>query len=299
MQGSERGSRRTIDPGRQVGRSSASPTLRESLVRRAFEGTGEESRKALSTLYETYREPVYGFIRTWRHGVRYEAWQIEDLMQGFFARCIEKRDLVRGWDASRTRFRRWLFAALDHFLLNAWDWQRAQVRDQRACSFIEDLAAARRWREPCHGLTPEIVFDQLWAKTVIARAQAQHRARYRSDAKLKIYECLQPYLMKASTRDEQPPYDVLSRELGATPSSLKTRLCRMRQEWRAVLRATIADTVPGDAYIDDEIRSLLGSLSIGTGAAVPPPPRVPPFEPSPAAPAVRVRRSPSQSEVCA
>src|SRR5215510_7089579 len=94
-----------------------SPTLPPTLIRIAFSDNTPRARAALKILYDTYREPVRGYIRRWRYG-GYDADQVEELMQEFFALRIAKLDLVRNWDPERTRFRSWLFGAINNFLLN-------------------------------------------------------------------------------------------------------------------------------------------------------------------------------------
>jgi DNA-directed RNA polymerase specialized sigma24 family protein len=248
------------------------PTLRPSLVQLALGGTGPESARALAVLYETCREPAYVFIRSWSRGPRYDHARTEDLLHAFFLRCIEKQDLVKGWDPARTPFRKWLFVALNHFLLNDKKRNRALIRDWRVCSFIEDLAGKRRWRDPSHGLTPEIEFDQIWARILIGRAQSALRKRYEVSGNVALYDRLAEFLPKGSRRADQPSYPLLSAELGRTVVQLKQDVFRMRRRWMEVLRQSIADYVDGPQCIDDEIRCLIAALSVRAKPSMPLPP---------------------------
>src|SRR5687767_6574713 len=83
-------------------------TTRWSVV---LQATAPESdaRAALETLCRIYWFPLYAYAR--RTGVAHA--QAEDLVQGFFARLIEKRDLRP--DPARGRFRAFLLGALRHY----------------------------------------------------------------------------------------------------------------------------------------------------------------------------------------
>src|SRR5262245_16916369 len=115
-----------------------SPTLRPTLIWIAFSDDGPNARAAMKVLYETYREPVLSYIRRWRFRGGYSADQAEELMQEFFHLRIEKQDLVKNWDPERTRFRSWLFAAVNNFLLG----KLARETRERANVSYDDLLHA-------------------------------------------------------------------------------------------------------------------------------------------------------------
>ena len=84
-------------------------TTRWSLVLAAQDGDGTEAREALAALCEAYWYPLYAFVRRKGH----DAESAQDLVQGFFARLLEKGDLAEV-DRSKGKFRSFLMAACTH-----------------------------------------------------------------------------------------------------------------------------------------------------------------------------------------
>src|SRR4051794_18251132 len=86
-------------------------TTHWTVVVAAGGGATSEAQRAMASLCETYWYPVYAFVRR-QCG---DAEDPMDLTQGFFARLLEKRDLV-GVERGRGRFRWWLLSAVKHYL---------------------------------------------------------------------------------------------------------------------------------------------------------------------------------------
>jgi RNA polymerase sigma-70 factor (ECF subfamily) len=70
----------------------------------------------------------------------------------------------------------------------------------------------------------------------------------------------------AAERDEIS-YETLARELGVGAAEVKRVLHRLRQRYRQLLREEVAETVTEAAEVDEELRYLVATLAVGTGAA--------------------------------
>ena len=57
----------------------------------------------------------------------------------------------------------------------------------------------------------------------------------------------------------QPPFNIAAR-LGMSEGAVKVAVHRLRQRYREVLRAAIAETVDNEADLDDEMRYLIAVL---------------------------------------
>ena len=132
-------------------------------------------REALVGLCTTYWFPVYAFVR-WQG---YSQSDAEDLIQGFFARLIEKNDLADA-DPARGRFRTFLLASLQHYMANERDHQQALKRGGgvRIISIDVPAAEARLGNAPSHKKTPEREFDRQWALSVLEHAMSDLRVEY-------------------------------------------------------------------------------------------------------------------------
>src|SRR6187455_3140344 len=92
----------------------------------ALAAAREEDRdgcRAMESLRERYWYPLYVFAR--RRG--YSAEDAQDLTQAFFTRLLDKGDVARASPA-RGRFRSFLLASLQNFLINEYDRARALKR---------------------------------------------------------------------------------------------------------------------------------------------------------------------------
>src|SRR5213593_4890347 len=89
----------------------------------AQRGGSPEAGVALEKLCHTYWYPLYAYIR--RKG--YDPHKAQDLTPEFFYRLI-KENYLGAVDRRRGKFRSFLLAALNHFLSNQRDYERAAKR---------------------------------------------------------------------------------------------------------------------------------------------------------------------------
>ncbi len=230
-------------------------TTRWSLVLSARDGKSTEAREALAALCATYWYPLYAFIR--RKG--YDAETAQDLVQGFFARLLEKGDLA---DVRREKgkFRSFLMAACSHFLANHADHERAKKRGGgRTPIPIDGLTAEGRYGlEPAHNLTAERLFDRQWALALLDNVMEALSAEMSRAGKMRQFQALRPALLGSATRT---PYGQIAAELGVGEDAARAAAHRLRRRYRELLCEEVARTLDDPAQVDEEIRSLFRSLS--------------------------------------
>ena len=210
---------------------------------------------ALERLCRTYWYPLYAYVR--RSG--YGAHDAQDLTQGFFARLLEK-NFLESVDRRKGRFRSFLLASLNHFLANERDYANAVKRGggQIPISLDEEAAENRYLKEPSLDLSPEKIFERQWALAVLERALGRLREEFDATGKTRHFDLLKPFLT-SDTRDGA--YDPIATQLNVSPGSVAVSVHRMRQRYRELARAEIADTVASPTDIDDEIRAMFAALS--------------------------------------
>ena len=208
----------------------------------------------MSTLCQTYWYPLYSFVR--RQGRN--PHEAEDLTQDFFARLIEKNGLA-SVRPENGRFRSFLLASLKNFLANDWDRNHTAKRGgQYAIVSWEDQSAEDRYqREPSHDATPEKVFEQSWALTVIDTVLHQLRSEYSEASKAPIFEAMHSYL----EGDGANSYAEIAEKLNMTEGAVKMAVLRLRENFRNRLRSEIAQTVANAGEIDEELRHLFACLA--------------------------------------
>lgn len=236
---------------------SAFATTRWSLIAGAAQPDSIEARAALEALCRAYWYPLYAYIRR-RVGDVHTA---QDLTQSFFARLLE-RGTIAGADPERGRFRAYLLTACKRFLINEWERDRAAKRGggQTALSLDLNLGESRYSTEPADTLTPERLYERQWAITLLGRVLEQLQAECAAKGKGAQFEQLKGFL-GGSGRSRS--YAEAAAALGMTESATKVAAHRLRERYRELLRAEIAETVEKPEDVEDEIRGLFEVLGDG------------------------------------
>lgn len=242
-----------MEPSRQ---GSSFLTTRWSVLAAAASPDPIRSRAALETLCASTWYPLYAFVRRRGHG----AEDARDLVQGFFARFLEKADLG-SLDPARGRFRSYLLASILNWLADERERASAQKRGGGLAPIPIDFGAAdERYRmDPSHDLTPERLFDRQWALTLLELSLARVEKEYVSTGKKDLFEALKPALQG---RSKDAPLAELAARLDSTEGAVKVAVHRLRQRFRDALRAEIAETVTTEEQIEEEIRDLFRALEI-------------------------------------
>jgi len=230
-------------------------TTHWSLVGAAKPGQASQTRarEALEELCRAYWYPLYAFVRSRGHS----ATDAQDLTQAFFARIIETDGFACA-DRRRGRFRSYLLGALKHFLANEWHRAKAQKRGGRV-RFVEWDALdpeARYAAASQPADDPEHLFDREWALETIAAALKALRDEMAQAGKADQFDALKGAL----TGQDEAPRDQIAARLGMTEGAVKVAVHRLRQRYRMLLRAAIAETVSNEADLDDEMRYLVAVL---------------------------------------
>ena len=239
-------------------------TTRWSLILSAANlGSDEQkARDALAELCRTYWRPIFSFVRARGYSIE----DAQDLTQDFFV-TILRNNWLQHADRNRGRFRSLLLRSLQNFLINAAEKTSARKRggDVDFVSWDDWMADVPSQLslpgQALESLPPERIFDLSWATTVVEHALQRLREECESRGKLWLFQALSAHL---TDEREEVSYANLAAELGMAETAVKKQLHNMRQRYRSLLRAEVAQTVENPADVDDEIRYLCASLATGT-----------------------------------
>jgi RNA polymerase sigma factor (sigma-70 family) len=233
-----------------------------SLVLQAADPSSPRSREALGELAKMSWYPLYAFLRRSGRG----AHESEDLVQGFFARLVEKQ-LLAGLSEGRGRFRNYLLVCLKRYVANEYEKQTSQKRGGDAIVVPLQLHA-NEWREADHRyqieptspeLTPERVYQRRWALALLDRAMSELELAWREAGKESEFSALKVYL----TGDANAPsHAAAAQQLGMSPGAVKTAVHRMRAQFREILCSAVAETLDRDELLEDELRQLFLALRV-------------------------------------
>jgi RNA polymerase sigma-70 factor (ECF subfamily) len=238
-----------------VAAANFTPTHWSVVLAAAGHNDSTHARDALEKLCRNYWLPIYAFVRRQGHNPH----DAQDLTQEFFARLLEKNYLASA-DRDKGRFRSFLLASVKHFLANEWDKATAQKRGGGRALISIDAAAAETsfGMEPANLLSADKIFERRWALALLEQVLRRLRDEYTRDGKEKQFEQLKATLTEAS---RSLPYAEIAVRLATSEGAVKVAVHRLRQRYRELLRAEIADTVADASEIDDEIRNLFAALA--------------------------------------
>lgn len=220
---------------------------------RPDEASQIRAKEALEELCRVYWFPLYAFVR----GRGYSAVDAQDLTQSFFATMIETSGFESA-DRERGRFRSYLLGAMKHFLANEWHRARTQKRGGQV-QFIEWAAldpegryagSAKQWDSPEH------LFDCEWALEIVSRALQALREEMAEAGRSDRFDLLKGSL----TGEDELPREEIATQLDISVGAVKVAIHRLRQRYRQLLRAAIADTVSSEEDLQDEMRYLVAVL---------------------------------------
>ena len=216
-------------------------TTRWTLVQRAGDTAHPDAAEALEHLCRVYWPPVYVFFR--RKGS--SPSEDSDLTQEFFARVLEKRyfDQAR---RDRGTFRTFLLTCAKNFLANEWDRHNALKRGggQHVLSLDDQSVEERYQRDPHHDLTPERIFEQQWAWSVVEQALGRLEADVRAAGREDMYAHCRDLLLGG--RGDTSYRDIASR-LNITEGALKVQIHRLRRRLRELVLDEIQQTGGAEA----------------------------------------------------
>ncbi len=103
---------------------------------------------------------------------------------------------------------------------------------------------------------PEHLFDREWALETIAGALQVLREEMAEAGKSEQFDALKGSL----TGEDDSPREETAGRLGMSEGAVKVAVHRLRQRYRELLRAEIAETVSDPADVDAEMRHLVAAL---------------------------------------
>jgi DNA-directed RNA polymerase specialized sigma24 family protein len=232
-------------------------TTHWSVVLTAGQGDSTRARDALAHLCHAYWYPLYVYAR--RRGC--SPPDAQDSTQEFFARLLAGNWVAQA-DRQRGRFRSFLLSAMKHFLANEWNRAHAQKRGgaQPLLSLNDQDPEQRYHLEPVDNTTPESLFERSWALALLNDVLLKLEAEYGREGKPEWMEALRPAL----TADRGSiAYHEIAAQLGTTETAARVAVHRLRQRYRRLLRAEVANTVASPEDVDEEMHHLFQVLAGG------------------------------------
>jgi DNA-directed RNA polymerase specialized sigma24 family protein len=230
-------------------------TTHWSVVLLAGQGESAQSAAALESLCRAYWKPIYVFAR----GRLYAEADAQDLTQHFFYNLLERNDFS-GLDPRKGKFRTFLLTAFTHFLANERDRAKTHKRGGGKIILSLDELSQEELVLP-HTATEKSAangFDRQWARSVVKQALEVLQAELGASGKEHQFAVLKKFLAAEAAPGD---YTSAAQELGVADSSVPVLVHRLRQRYRRLVRAQVAQTVTSPAELDEEMRHLFEVLN--------------------------------------
>lgn len=213
-----------------------------------------EAGAALEKLCHTYWYPLYAYIR--RKGN--DPHKAQDLNQEFFYRLI-KENYLGAADRRKGKFRSFLLAALNHFMSNQRDFERAAKRGggQTILSLDAGDAENRFLQEPASGLSPEKIFERNWFLALFDQALARLREEQAAAGRVAVFDQVKQFIIEDA---ESGDYNAVAVRLNMTPNAVAVTVHRWRERYKKLVHDEIVRTVAEPGEIDDELRRFFAVL---------------------------------------
>lgn len=217
----------------------------------------QAGNEALSQLCQTYWFPLFTYVRRKGH----QPADAEDLTQGFLTALIEKRWIDRA-NRNRGRFRTFLLTCFDRYLCGEFDKTTALKRGgHREIVSVDWNEAETKLNYAMRAeRTPEEAYDLAWATEILRRALQRLQESYEESGKSDIYQVLSPMLVGEA---EYGQLAEAASTLGMEAGAVRVASTRMRQKYRELLFAEVAQTVVGEEEAQAEYRQISEILRRG------------------------------------
>ena len=237
------------------------PITRWSLLEAARDATSDQYQEALNVLIERYWMPVYLYVR--RRGYSHE--DAKDLTQEFFTGWLVRGSFGQA-NALRGRFRNFLLASLNNFLVNAHrDAQAHRRRPSQGFVAIENLLdGAENQSGGADRNTPEVIFHRAWAVELIQRVLgqlAQHLEQTGKSIHHEIFRrrIIEPFFDGAEVESMK----TLSQRLGLSEKQVANHLLMVKRAFTRLLQEEVRFYAASEEEIDSELQGLFRLLEHG------------------------------------
>ena len=159
----------------------------------------------------------------------------------------------------RGRFRSFLLGAFKHFLAHERDRGQAlkrggEVHWVRTDPGTDGPGSAGA---PADLHTPDRVYDERWAAALLERVLGRLRQEFAESGRGELFDRFKEFLVGQPV---EGGYTGVASSLGMTEGATKMTVTRLRDRYRRLLRAEVAQTLVHAEEVDDELRQLLAIL---------------------------------------
>lgn len=236
------------------------PTTHWSLIGAAGQADPAQRREVLGELLTRYLPALKAHLV---YQKRLEPEDADDLLQGFVSRKLLEQDILTQVAPGKGKFRTWLLTVLDRFLVSERRYAAAAKRSAAGTVSLEEVRREQAAATP----PPAAVFDQTWAREVLAEALRRLETECTATGRPDLWGVFQARVLGPTLEGSEPlPYEQLVERFAfASPVQASNALITAKRTFVRLLRAVIGEYSADEADVEDEIRDLQRILAGGAG----------------------------------
>ena len=241
----------------------AFPATRWTLVGRAGGDDASARAAALAELVRAYAPALRAHLMQAVGGDEHRA---DDLLQGFLTDKVLEQRLIGHADPARARFRTFLLAALDRYVIDVHRYDAARKRSPPGR--VSDVDDHRHTLPARRTPTPADAFDLAWARAVVGEVVATMRGECQRANRADLWAVFElRYLNHATDGVEPEPHDAIARRLHlASAQQASNLLVTAKRMFTRDFRAVVARYAADEGEMKKEVAELWRIFSLAKRA---------------------------------
>jgi RNA polymerase sigma-70 factor (ECF subfamily) len=219
-------------------------------------------RKVLASLVRRYWKPVYCFLR--QRGCDNE--KAKDLTQGFFVEVVLQGKLVRHADRAKGRFRTFLLAALENYVVDMHRGEHARKRMPSGGLASLDASDPVILPSEIQDRSPSDAFQYAWARELVNEALVELETEYRQCGREAHWLAFFARVIRPILDDQpSPPLPELCEHFGIENEVKASNMITVaKRRFRSILTNLARKSVESGEDVEEEITELMRILTEGS-----------------------------------
>jgi RNA polymerase sigma-70 factor (ECF subfamily) len=232
------------------GANAGFPATRWTLVGRAGGSDGVAQPIAIAELARMYAPALRAHLL---QSLRYDEHRADDLLQGFLANKVLEQRLIGQADPKRGRFRTFLLAALDRYVVD--EHRRSAARKRSPRGQILDID---EHRDTLASGARTDAFDQAWAREVLGEVLSTMRQQCEQTDRADLWEVFNVRYLKPATDDVEPePHESIARRLKLeSPQQAANLLVTAKRMFTRLFMSVVSRYAAGQEEVREELSEL-------------------------------------------
>ena len=216
----------------------------------------EDGKQALiGLLIERYWKPVYCYLRH----KRYDNEKAKDLTQGFFHEIVLGRELIQHANQAKGRFRTFLLAALERYLVSIHRQESAAKRMPKGKLHPLEQVDPADLSVLMGELTPEESFHYAWTSTLLDQLLKEVETACRRQGMTTHWQVFHDKILQPIMEETQAPSlkDLCDKYGIENPIKASNMIISVSRRFQATLKRRLRQSVTSDPEVHGEIKELM------------------------------------------